>query len=315
MPVAVFVGHHRAEAVGVGIGGEDEIGLVLASEDSGAVHRFRHFRVRRLGDVGELAIRRHLLGDRQDAEALFDECFHGGQSADAVQRREDDLEILVLRRRHEAGFAAQIDVSAVRRLIEPVQPAGTLGLAPRQRFDGRHLIDEIGHDLIFGRHRLTAALIVELAAVVVGRIVRGRDVQSAVRLEETDGEGQLRRGQVVFAVRRQDEGVDAVGDIDAGGVLGEIARRQMQHRIGQVRIVLAALVLELAHVIGENDAQRLDAGKLLLEIFAMSLNGGPQRPGVHAIGTDADRAAPPAGAEGQDLIEAIEQSRPLLRSR
>ena len=77
-------------------------------------------------------------------------------------------------------------------------------------------------------------------------------------LEEADGERQLRRGQVMLAVRRQDVGVDAVGGVDAGGVLGEIARRQVQHRIGQGRVVLLALVLELAHIVGEDDVQRLD---------------------------------------------------------
>ena len=37
-----------------------------------------------------------------------------------------------------------------------------------------------------------------------------------------------------------------------------------------------------------------------------------QGPEVHAIGTDADRAAPASGAEREDLIEAIEQAGPLF---
>ena len=44
----------------------------------------------------------------------------------------------------------------------------------------------------------------------------------------------------------------------------------------------------------------------------MSLDGGAERPEVHAVGTDADGAAPAAGAERQDLVEAIEQAGPLL---
>ena len=47
----------------------------------------------------------------------------------------------------------------------------------------------------------------------------------------------------------------------------------------------------------------------------MSLNGGGQRPEVHAIGADADGAAPAAGAERQDLVEAVEQAGPLASSR
>ena len=36
--------------------------------------------------------------------------------------------------------------------------------------------DDKRHDLVVGRDRLTATLVVELAAVVVRRVVRGRDV-------------------------------------------------------------------------------------------------------------------------------------------
>ena len=78
---------------------------------------------------------------------------------------------------------------------------------------------------------------------------------------------------------------------------------------------MLALVLELADVVGQDDVQRLDAGKALLEVFAVSLDGGAERPQVHAIGADADGAAPAAGAERQDLVEAIEQAGPLLRRR
>src|SRR5262249_55830966 len=58
--------------------------------------------------------------------------------------------------------------------------------------------------------------------------------------------------------------------------------------------------------------QRLDAGKPLFQVFAMSLDGGSEGPKVHAIRSDADRAAAAARAEREDLVEAIEQARPLL---
>ena len=44
----------------------------------------------------------------------------------------------------------------------------------------------------------------------------------------------------------------------------------------------------------------------------MSLHRGAERPEVHAVGADADGPAPAAGAERQDLVEAIEQPGPLL---
>src|SRR5262249_24760936 len=42
------------------------------------------------------------------------------------------------------------------------------------------------------------------------------------------------------------------------------------------------------------------------------LDGGAERPQVHAVGADADGPAAAAGAEGQDLVEAVEQAGPLL---
>src|SRR5262245_49725639 len=44
----------------------------------------------------------------------------------------------------------------------------------------------------------------------------------------------------------------------------------------------------------------------------MSLNGGAERPQLHAIRSDADGPASPAGAEGQDLTEPVEQAGPFL---
>ena len=106
--------------------------------------------------------------------------------------------------------------------------------------------------------------------------------------------------------------VNAVGGVDAAGVLAELAARQMQHRVRQVAVVDAALVLELAHVEGEHDVQRLHAGEALLQVFAVPLHARAERPEVHAVRADADRAAPAAGAERQDLVERVEQHRPLL---
>ena len=129
------VGDHRAEAVGVRIGGQHQVGLVPGGQRGGPVHRLGHFRVGRLGDVGELAVRRHLLRDGDDAEALADERLHRRHGADAVQRREDDLEVVVSRRRHQALLAAQVDVGVVRRLVEEVDAAGAHRLGPGQRLD------------------------------------------------------------------------------------------------------------------------------------------------------------------------------------
>jgi hypothetical protein len=106
--------------------------------------------------------------------------------------------------------------------------------------------------------------------------------------------------------------VDAVGRVDTRGVVGQRLRRQVQHGVGQVGVVLPALVLELAYVVGQDDAERALAGEAFLEVLAVALDRGRQGPQVHAIGADADGPAASAGAEGKDLVEAVEQPGPLF---
>src|SRR5262249_41106018 len=83
-------------------------------------------------------------------------------------------------------------------------------------------------------------------------------------------------------------------------------------RVREGGVVALALVLEAAHVVDDHDAERVGAGEFLLEVFAMSLDRRGQRPGVHAVGADTDRSTPAAGAEWQDLVEAVQQPGPLL---
>src|SRR5262249_32969563 len=66
------------------------------------------------------------------------------------------------------------------------------------------------------------------------------------------------------------------------------------------------------NVVGQHHLQRLDAGEALLEVLAVALDRSAERPAVHAVGANADRPAPAAGAEGKDFKETIEQSGPLL---
>src|SRR5437764_64105 len=89
--------------------------------------------------------------------------------------------------------------SVSRQARPPMRASGLNRIGPRHRLDGCHLVDEIAHDLVVRRHRLPAALVVELAAVVVGRVVRRRDVEPAVRLEEADAIREFRRRQVALA--------------------------------------------------------------------------------------------------------------------
>ena len=105
--------------------------------------------------------------------------------------------------------------------------------------------------------------------------------------------------------------MDAVRGINARRVLAEVATREVQHGVGQVAVVDAATIFELPHVESQDDGQRVDVREAPLQVFAVTLNAGTEGPEVHAIGADADGAAPPAGAERHDLVEGIDKQRPL----
>src|SRR5438876_907716 len=86
----------------------------------------------------------------------------------------------------------------------------------------------------------------------------------------------------------------------------------MKDRVGQLWVIVAALVFEAPHVVRQNDRERIDTREALFQIFTMSLHRGAERPVIHAIRSDADRTAAATGAERQDLIEPVEQPGPLL---
>src|SRR5262249_24345118 len=137
--------------------------------------------------------------------------------------------------------------------------------------------------------------------------------EAAVGAQVADGERQLGGGQVARAVGGQNRGADAVGHVDTGGVMGEVLGGQVQDRVGQVGVVAPALVLEPADVVGDDDVEGFDAGETLLEVLTVALDGGAERPEIHAVGTDADGAAAATGAEGNDLVKAVQQAGPLAR--
>src|SRR6516162_5687960 len=86
----------------------------------------------------------------------------------------------------------------------------------------------------------------------------------------------------------------------------------MQRGIGQLAIIILPLVLKSTNVVGEHNLQGFDSRESFLEVFAVPLHRGAERPSVHAIGADADWAAAAAGAKRQNLKETVEQAGPLL---
>src|SRR2546426_65221 len=124
-------------------------------------------------------------------------------------------------------------------------------------------------------------------------------------LKLANGERELWRCHETLAVGRQDVNVNAIGHIDAAGVLSQALRRYVQYWILEIGIVVLAFALELPHVESEHDTHRLDAGKALFDDLAMPLHRCTECPQVQGLGPDAAPPAAPAGAERQNLAEAI----------
>ena len=87
-------------------------------QGGGPVHGRGHLGIGGAGDVGKQPVGRHLLLDRRDAETLLDQHLQAGHRADAVQRREDDLDLVEAGRRQQALPGDQFDVGPVRPVVE-----------------------------------------------------------------------------------------------------------------------------------------------------------------------------------------------------
>ncbi|MCB9741251.1 MAG: hypothetical protein H6740_01355 [Alphaproteobacteria bacterium] len=120
-------------------------------------------------------------------------------------------------------------------VVEEVDEALLDGLLPGDAPHLAHLLDDLHEALVVGRDLLAALDVVDLGAVVVGRVVGGRDVEAALGAQVTDGEGELGRGDEALAAARQDVHVHAVGGVDPGGQLGEVPGAQAHDRVGHAR--------------------------------------------------------------------------------
>ena len=67
--------------------------------------------------------------------------------------------------------SAQQRQAEANQQLQEANFARPMRVAPGDALNGPHLLDQISHDLIIGGHGLAAALVVELAAVIIGRVV------------------------------------------------------------------------------------------------------------------------------------------------
>ena len=205
--------------------------------------------------------------------------------------------------RRERLRDVQVDVGLVLIVGDRRDPSRRTRLVERHAADLAHRIDQIGEILVARRNVLRALTVVELAAVVVGVVVRRGDVQPSGRAEPPDRERQLRRGE---EPRFREEHAHTHRRIHLGGDPREVARGDTGRRIRQILVVDAAQVVERAHVVDHHHrvrVTRLEAAQVL----RVSLHRARERERVEAVRADPDRSAPAAGAEREHAEEAVEQ--------
>ena len=271
---------HDADAVGVRIRAEDEVAADLLGEVNGQIEALRIFRVRAL-DGRERAVEHHLLLDGDDLRHAQTVQRLGHEvPARAVKRRVDDLEPVghaadnvrvdrlaqdvgqkrfVRLRAHELHKTLTHRVVKVHALdiVEDVQPLHVPG-------DGGGVL----------RRELRPVGPVDLVAVILFRVVAGRDVQSGRGAVVLDGKRQLRRRTQGV----ENAHVDAVGRHDGCG------------------LVRKALTVDAA-VKANGDAARARALALGLDDLRERLRGVADDMNVHAAAAERHLAAQAGRAE------------------
>ena len=278
--LAVRTADHDTNAVGVRIRAEDEVAADLLGKVHSQIEALRIFRVRAL-DGRERAVEHHLLLDGDDLRHTQAVQRLGHEvPARAVKRRVDDLEPvghaaddvrvdrlaqdvgqkrLVRLRAHELHKTLTHRVVKVHALdiVEDVQPLHVPG-------DGGSML----------RRELRPVGPVDLVAVILFRIVAGRDVQAGRGAVVLDGKRQLRRR----AQGVENAHVDAVGRHDARRLVGK------------------ALTVDAA-VKADGDAARTRALALGLDDLRERLRGVADDVNVHAAAAERHLAAQAGRAE------------------
>ena len=149
-----------------------------------------------------------------------------------------------------------------------------------------HLVHLVDDTCVVGCEHLRAVLPVSLVAIVLTRVVAGRQVDTALRLEVSDGERALRRGAHLV----EEVDLDAVGREDIG------------HRAGVEVGVVAAVVTD-------DGADLLAVLEALLQIVGESLRRHADGIDVHAVGARAHDAAQSARSKFQVAVERLNQFR------
>ena len=297
---AMAAGRQRAshaDAVGVGVGREDEVGVDLRGElqregEGAGVLRIRG------GDGREAAVMLALLLHQMRIDADATQGGHDHDVARPVHVGEDDLGRVPrddLRIEHHAGEAGEVGVLGRGRDREH---AGEVLLEIR-RDVGRPELADFGDDGgVMRRQHLTPVAEAALEAVVVRRIMTGRDDDAGMGAEvpyrETELRGRAGAGEEVgLAAELRPGAGDQLGEMS-----GEVANVMGDDQAG------AGLggrdVLPEADD-GTEDIDVIEAGRADRGAYRQPL-------GVDLVGggDPADRPAThPPGAESDPLIETV----------
>ena len=293
--IGLRAGH--AHAVGIRVGRQHEVGPDLPGELEREREGRGAFGVRgRHGREAPVMLQLFMHEVRVQAEAA--ERRDHGHVAGAVQVGVDDLRRMArhqLRLEDDAGHAGQ--VSLLGDAIDDAH-AGQVLLEVGRDIRRPELADLRDDGDVVGRGHLAAVAEAALEAVVVRRVVAGRDDDAGLGPQMPHREAELRRGT------RAGEEVGLATELRPGG----------GHELGEVPG-------EMADIVGDDDPRgRVRGGDVAPEAERRAQDvdvvqaGGPDgRPDRGAVGGEfvgggdpADRpAAHAAGPEGDTLVETV----------
>ena len=291
---ACGIAHGNACAVAVGIGSQQQVGLMLLRAGNAQRHGLADFRVGvRAG--GKMPVRLLLLGHNGDAcKAAFAQRAGDRLKPRAVKRGIDDGYVPVdgiVRRQHglsEHG-TGEVIVYAVRNPLDAaVRQAGVevsllhVGKDVQLLDFAQNFIRRFGSDL-------AAVGTVYLVAVILGRVMRGRYHHARGAAQRPHGKGQAGRGHQL--------GIDK----HRNAVCGKYARSHARKQTG----------LD-ARIIADGDAARIGR-KPAHHIIGQPLGGLGHGVHVHAVSARADYAAQAACAKGKVAVKGVRQGRLILR--
>ena len=281
------VAHADAQAVAIRIGAEDDAGAHLPSQRDRQPEGIGVFRIGG-GHGGKIRVRQFLLGHNGH---VHDTCFlqrptHGDVAA-AVQRRIDDLQVLPPLP-HQLGGDQQaqhhLDVIVVNLFVtDGGEQAAFLRLAFIHRLAGA--VGQAEHQVrnAFGHPRpyLRAVLGVYFIAVVLGRIVAGRDhhARDGAQMPHRVADDRHRPQRV------KQHRLHAPGRKDQRGFPGEFGGHP-------------------AAVKADHNAALRPAGEAL-HIISQPRGEPAHVEYIHAVGARAKHAAHAGGAEAQLRIKPV----------